>query len=78
MYRRLRRNVEHSAADRAAGWERFANGPAPVGYDPAIVPGWDGPESPEFGILRLRPRRLRVMPGTLMLAGQGELLTWRA
>jgi hypothetical protein len=33
--------------------------------------------APDFGILRLSPHRLRVMPGTLMLAGQGELLTWR-
>ena len=63
--------------ERAAGWDRFANGPAPVGYDPAIIPGWDSPDSPEFGILRLTPHRLRVMPGTVMLTGQGELLTWQ-
>ena len=59
-----------------AGWRRFADGPAPVGYDPAIIPGWDSPSSPTFGILRLEPHRLRVMPGSLMMAGSGELLTW--
>ncbi len=63
---------ESGADERAAGWNRFANGPEPVGYDPAIIPGWDSPESPEFGVLRLTPHRLRVMPGTVMLAGQGE------
>ncbi len=60
----------------AAGWQRFADGPEPVGYDPAIIPGWDSPSSPRFGILRLTPHRLRVMPGTMMTAGTGTMLTW--
>jgi len=59
-----------------AGWRRFAEGPEPVGYDPAIIPGWDSPDAPAFGILRLEPHRLRVMPGNLMTAGTGELMTW--
>ena len=60
-------------------WETFKALPAPVGYDPAIVPPWaDGPRSPAFAALRLDPYRLRVMPGTLMLEGRGELLTWSA
>jgi hypothetical protein len=63
---------------RREGWRRFAEGPAPVGYDPSLIPQWTSPEVPEFGVLRLRPHRLRVMPGTLMLKGEGELLTWRA
>lgn len=62
---------------RQAGWDRFAHGPAPVGYDPSIIPPWTSPEAEAFGILRLHPTRLRVMPGTVMLQGQGELLTWR-
>ncbi len=62
----------------AEGWRRFAEGPAPVGYDPSIIPQWDDPTSPEFGILHLHPHALRVMPGSLMMKGQGELLTWRA
>jgi hypothetical protein len=63
---------------RRAGWDRFAKGPAPVGYDPSIIPQWTDPQAPEFGILRLTPRRLRVMPGSVMLRGEGSLLTWRA
>ena len=63
---------------KRTGWQRFVDGPAPVGYDPAIIPGWDGPESAAFGILRLEPYRLRVFPGTLLVRGTGELLTWSA
>ncbi|CAN5787625.1 pyridoxamine 5'-phosphate oxidase family protein [soil metagenome] len=67
---------ESDPAAVAAGWRRFAEGPAPVGYDPAIIPGWEDPESPGFGVLRLAPHRLRVMPGTVITEGHGELLTW--
>ena len=63
---------------RQAGWERFLNGPAPVGYDPTVVPGWTDPQNPAFGVIRLTPHRLRVMAGTVMTAGQGEVLTWAA
>lgn len=62
---------------RRRTWDRFANGPAPVGYDPAIVPGWDNADSPGFGSLRLEPLRLRVMPGSYMLSRTGELMTWQ-
>jgi Pyridoxamine 5'-phosphate oxidase len=65
------------AAERRSGWQRFANGPAPVGYDPAIVPGWTSPDADAFGILRLTPHRLRVMDGSLMTRGEGRLLRWR-
>ncbi|HVM09118.1 MAG TPA: pyridoxamine 5'-phosphate oxidase family protein [Acidimicrobiales bacterium] len=73
-------DVEWDLSDegRTAGWEAFASAPAPVGYDPSIIPGWDSPTSPGFGILKLRPRWLHVMPGTVMLAGQGEALHWSA
>jgi general stress protein 26 len=63
---------------RHAGWNRFKDALAPVGYDPSIVPGWTDPDTPSFGVLRLDPTALRVMPGTLLLRGTGELLTWRA
>ena len=43
-----------------------------------IVPGMTRRRVAEFGVLRLTPTRLRVMPGTLMAGGGGELLTWRA
>jgi general stress protein 26 len=60
-------------------WDAFTNAPAPVGYDPGIIPPWaDGPTSDAFAALRLDPWRLRVMPGTMMTAGQGSVLTWRA
>ncbi len=62
--------------DRAEGWRRFAEGPAPVGYDPSIIPPWTSPEAEAFGILRLTPHRLRVMPGSVMLRGEGEVLSW--
>src|SRR3546814_7856909 len=69
---------ETSDEDRAAGWDRFLNGPEPVGYDPSIIAGWTDPTAEAFGILRLEPHRLRLMPGALMLKGEGELLTWRS
>lgn len=69
---------EHEPASKRAGWDRFANGPEPVGYDPSIIPAWDSPESPGFGVLRLHPTSLRVFPGTLLTQGTGNLLTWRA
>jgi len=69
---------ENSDEERAAGWDRYVNAPAPVGYDPSIIPPWTGPTAPAFGILRLEPQRLRVMPGSVLLAGQGDTLTWHA
>jgi hypothetical protein len=62
---------------RRAGWQRFAEGPAPVGYDPAIIPGWTSPDAETFGVLRLIPRRLRLMDGSLLMTGTGRVLTWR-
>lgn len=62
---------------RRAGWERFRDAPAPVGYDPAIIPGWTSPDAEAFGVLRLLPRRLRLMDGSTMLRGEGRMLGWR-
>ncbi len=59
------------AAGKAAVWDKFANGPEPVGYDPTMIPGWDSPASPSFAALRLDPWRLRVMPAAAMLTGEG-------
>ena len=64
---------ESSPEQRRAGWDRFAQAPEPVGYDPRIIPGWESPDAPAFGVLRLRPTALRVMLGTAM----GEPLAWR-
>ena len=66
-------------AGREDVWRRFKDAPAPVGYDPAIIPPWrDGPRSPAFAGLRLTPWHLRVMPGTVMTAGQGAPIAWTA
>jgi len=62
---------------RTRTWELLKNAPLPVGYDPAIIPGWDGPTCEAFAALRLEPWRLRVFPGTLLLQQQGELLSWQ-
>ena len=60
-----------------AVWDKFAGGPAPVGYDPAIIPQWaDGPTSDAFAVLRLAPYRLRVMPGAVMTKGEGAPQLW--
>lgn len=63
---------------RTRVWDLFLNGPAPVGYDPAIVPGWDSPTSDAFAALRLEPWRLRVFPGSVLLGQGGNVLTWQA
>ncbi len=41
-------------------WESFKSAPAPLGYDPAIIPVWDEPTSDSFAVLRLEPRRARL------------------
>lgn len=61
---------------RTRVWNLLKNGPEPVGYDPAIIPGWDGPESEAFAALRLDPWKLRVFPGTVLMGQGGDVLTW--
>jgi len=58
-------------------WDLFANGPEPVGYDPSIIPGWENPASDTFAVLKLDPWRLRVMPGSVLMSGEGEVLVWQ-
>jgi len=64
-------------ATRTQVWNLFLNGLEPVGYDPAIVPGWDSPTAEAFAVLRLEPWRLRVFPGSVLLGQGGEILNWR-
>jgi hypothetical protein len=64
-------------ATRTRVWDLFKTAPAPVGYDPAMIPGWDSPTSANFAALRLEPWRLRVFPGTVLLGRGGEVLNWR-
>ena len=65
------------AETKARVWDLFVNGPEPVGYDPAMIPGWENSESPGFMPLKLTPWRLRVMPGPAMLTGEGTLIWQR-
>ena len=62
---------------RSMVWERFSNAPEPVGFDPAIIPGWESATSAAFAGIHLEPWRLRVFPGTVLLRQEGEVLTWR-
>jgi hypothetical protein len=48
----------------------------PLGYDPSIIPGWDGPTCDAFAALRLDPWRLRVFPGSVLMGQGGDVLTW--
>jgi len=64
-------------AERRRIWDLYKNTPPPLGYDPAIIPVWkDGPESPEFGILKLTPWRIELYAINQMATGQ-EPSVWR-
>jgi len=69
---------EQAGRQRRQVWDTFKHAPAPVGYDPAIVPGWGSPTSDNFAALRLEPWRLRVFPGGVLLgtADPSTILTW--
>ena len=58
-------------------WNLLKDAPTPVGYDPAIIPGWNAPTDEAFSALRLDPWRLRVFPGSVLIEQRGEVLTWR-
>ena len=57
-------------------WDLLKNAPEPVGYDPAIIPGWENAHSEGFAALRLDPWRLRVFPGSVLMGQGGDVLTW--
>lgn len=59
-------------------WNKLKDAPPPVGYDPAIIPGWNEPSDDAFAALRLDPWRVRVFPGTVLMGQGGEVLTWQA
>jgi len=65
-------------ATRIEVWDKFATAPAPVGYDPAIIAGWDAPTSDTFAVLKLAPWRLRVFQGRFLMTGgsESEVLVW--
>jgi hypothetical protein len=57
-------------------WNLLKNAPAPVGCDPAMIPGWTSPAVDAFAALRLEPWRIRMLPGSALATGQGGL-RWR-
>ena len=63
---------------RTRVWNLFANGPAPVGYDPKMIPGWTSPTVDAFAAVKLEPWRLRVFPGSVLMGKGGNVLTWKA
>ena len=63
-------------AARQRAWDLFENTSTPVGYDPGII-GWEDIHSDTYGALTLEPWRLRVMPGTIMTQGTGDVRSWR-
>lgn len=58
-------------------WNMFLNGPEPVGYDPALIIGWESPTSDSYAAIRLDPWRLRVFPGSLFARQDGDILVWQ-
>jgi len=58
-------------------WETFKSTPEPLGFDPAMIPSWDGPTSPSLAVLRLEPWRIRLMPGSVLLEQAGNTLSWQ-
>jgi hypothetical protein len=65
------------AATRAWLWDAYKSAPAPLGFDPGLIAAWDDATSEGFQALRFDPVRLRVFPGTVLLRGEGDVLTWR-
>ena len=58
-------------------WDAFKNAPAPVGYDPAIIPVWTSADDDTFAVLRLDPWKLRVFPGAVLMGQPGTVLDWK-
>ena len=57
-------------------WNHFKNAPAPVGYDPAIIPVWKTPLDASFIALKLEPWRVEVWSLGEMMQGK-QSRVWR-
>jgi len=65
-------------ADKRRIWDLYKSTPPPLGYDPALIPPWkDGPDIPEFGILKLTPWRIELTGIEDVMTGGGPRV-WRA
>ena len=77
IYAECKVEWEDDAAEKRRIWALYKETPPPLGYDPAIIPVWkDGPGSPEFGVLKLEPRRIELSGLTDMMSGKPPLV-WR-
>ena len=57
-------------------WDRYLNLPEPLGYNPAIIPGWKNYQSEDFAVLRFDLWKLRVFPGSALMGSSGGLFSW--
>lgn len=73
-----RATLHHDDETCTRVWNLLKHAPAPVGYDPAIIPVWTEPTASTFSALRLDPWRLRVFPGSLLLDGTGDVIDWHS
>jgi general stress protein 26 len=64
------------AATKRRIWDLLKNTPPPVGYDPGLF-FRDGPEAPDYGVLKLTPLRVELWAGQDMMQGRPPTL-WRA
>ena len=64
------------AATRRRIWELLKSTPPPVGYDPGLF-FQNGPDAPDYGVLKLTPLRVELWAGQDMLQGRPPTL-WKA
>ncbi|MEM6703578.1 MAG: pyridoxamine 5'-phosphate oxidase family protein [Acidobacteriota bacterium] len=61
-------------AEKKRIWDLLLSSPEPYGYDPVAF--WEGPESPDCGLLELAPWRVEVSKLAEMMTGKPALV-WR-
>jgi general stress protein 26 len=75
VYADCKGDWEDSAEEKRRIWELYKTTPPPLGYDPGTI--WqDGPENPDYGLLKLTPWRIEVWSLNDMVAGKPPLV-WR-
>ena len=57
-------------------WEQYLTLPPPLGYDPKIIPGWEDFKSDSFSVLRFKPWKLRVFPGSALMGKTEGIFSW--
>lgn len=75
VYAECKAEWEDDLATRKRIWDVFKSTPMPYGYDPAMFwPG--GPQSDDFGLMKLTPWRIEVSSINDMAAGKPPLV-WK-